>query len=132
MSSRNAYLSKFLFTRALEPLPFKFRGIGYFQFTPQKNYRFYGSVAKQSHIIVDYRDVFKNAHDELVTQVAKFVKTGAVTGFTKLFNKHVKHIKIKTLTIQKIKEIHTANVMLFSKLAEEVNERLLLDEINKI
>lgn len=135
MSSRNAYLSKFLFTKALEPMPFKFkdRGISNLCFTPQKkNEKFYGSVTKQSHVIFDYRDTFKNAHDELVKEVAEFVKTGKISGFAELFQAHVKRTKIKSLTIDKIKEIHAANLMLFSKLAEEVNEYLLLEEINKI
>lgn len=133
MSSRNAYLSKFLFTRALEPMPFKFRGITSFHFTPQyKDDRFYGSVAKRSHIIIDYRDAFKNAHDELVESVVRFVKKGVISDFSNLFRAHIKRIKIKTLTIQQIKEIHDANLVQFYKLAEEVNERLLLDEINEI
>ena len=96
------------------------------------NEKFYGSVAKQSHVIFDYRDTFKNAHDELVKEVAEFVKTGKISGFAELFKAHVKHVKIKSLTTDKIKEIHAANLMLFSKLAEEVNEYLLLEEINKI
>ena len=135
MSSRNAYLSKFLFTKALEPMPFKFtgRGISTLCFTPQKkNEKYYGSVANQSHVIFDYRDTFKNAHDELVKEVAEFVKTGKISGFAQLFQTHVRRIKIKSLTTDKIKEIHAANLMLFSKLAEEVNERLLLEEIDKI
>ena len=135
MSSRNAYLSKFLFTKALEPMPFKFknRGISTLCFTPQnKNEKYYGSVANQSHVIFDYRDTFKNVHDELVKEVAEFVKTGKISGFAQLFQTHVKHVKIKSLTIDKIKEIHAANLMLFSKLAEEVNERLLIEEIDKI
>ena len=134
MSARNAYLSKFLFTQALEPMPFSFRrGLKCFYFTPQKkNAKFYGSVANQSHVIFDYRDVFKNAHDELVKEVAEYAKNGKISGFSALFNAHIKHIKIKTLTIQKIKEIHAANLLLFYKLEEEVNEYLLLEEINKI
>ena len=134
MSSRNAYLSKFLFTKALEPMPFTFsRGIKNFNFTPQKkNEKFYGSVAKQSHVIFDYRGVFENAHDELVKEVAEYVKNGKISGFGDLFCAHIKHIKIKSLTIDKIKEIHAANLMLFHKLIEEVNEYLLLEEINKI
>lgn len=135
MSSRNAYLSKFLFTKALEPMPFKFknRGISTLCFTPQKkNEKFYGSVANQSHVIFDYRDTFENAHDELVKEVTEFVKTGKISGFAELFKTHIKHIKIKSLTSNKIKEIHAANLTLFSKLAEEVNERLLIEEIDKI
>lgn len=135
MSSRNAYLSKFSFTKALEPMPFKFknRGISTLCFTPQKkNEKYYGSVANQSHVIFDYRDTFKNAHDELVKEVTEFVKTGKISGFAELFKAHIKHIKIKSLTIDKIKEIHAANLTLFSKLAEEVNERLLIEEIDKI
>ena len=135
MSSRNAYLSKFLFTKALEPMPFKFknRGISTLCFTPQnKNEKYYGSVANQSHVIFDYRDTFKNVHDELVKEVAEFVKTGKISGFAQSFQTHVKHVKIKSLTIDKIKEIHAANLMLFHKLIEEVNEYLLLEEIDKI
>ena len=94
--------------------------------------KYYGSVANQSHVIFDYRDTFKNAHDELVKEVVEFVKTGKISGFAELFQTHVRRIKIKSLTTDKIKEIHAANLTLFSKLAEEVNERLLLEEIDKI
>ena len=115
------------------PFKFKNRGISTLCFTPQnKNEKYYGSVANQSHVIFDYRDTFKNVHDELVKEVAEFVKTGKISGFAQLFQTHVKHVKIKSLTIDKIKEIHAANLMLFSKLAEEVNERLLIEEIDKI
>ena len=135
MTSRNAYLSKFLFTKALEPMPFKFkdRGISNFCFTPQKKgEKYYGSVVNQSHVLFDYRDVFSKAHDEFVESVVDFVKTGKISGFAEILKTHIKRTKIKSLTIQEIKEIHAANLLLFSKLAEEVNERLLIDEINKI
>lgn len=131
MSSRNAYLSKLLFAQSLEQFDFPYRGIKYLFFTPKKGQRHYGSVAKQSHVIVDYRPLFEN-YNNLLDSVMFFIDTGYLSDFYYLFNKKRKFIKIKSLTIQQIKEIYEANTVLFAKLKADIDERKLIDEINKI
>lgn len=131
MSSRNAYLSKLLFAQSLEQFDFPYRGMRYLFFTPKKGQRHYGSVAKQSHVIVDYRPLFEN-YNNLLDSVMFFIDTGYLSDFYYLFNKKRKFIKIKSLTIQQIKEIYEANTVLFAKLKADIDERKLIDEINKI
>lgn len=131
MSSRNAYLSKLLFAQSLEQFDFQYRGMKYWLFTPKKGQRHYGSVAKQSHIIADYRPLFEN-YNNLLDSVMFFIDTGYLSDFYYLFNKKRKFIKIKSLTIQQIKEIYEANTVLFAKLKADIAERKLIDEINKI
>lgn len=131
MSSRNAYLSKLLFAQSLEKFDFPYRGMRYLFFTPKKGQRHYGSVAKQSHVIVDYRPLFEN-YNNLLDSVMFFIDTGYLSDFYYLFNKKRKFIKIKSLTIQQIKEIYEANTVLFAKLKADIAERKLIDEINKI
>ena len=131
MSSRNAYLSKFLFAQSLKPFDFMYRGMKYLLFTPKKGQRHYGSVAKQSHVIFDYRPIFEN-YNNLLDSVMFFVDTGYFSDLYYLFNKKRKFIKIKSLTIQQIKEIYDANTVLFAKLKADIAEIKLIDEINKI
>lgn len=131
MSSRNAYLSKLLFARSLEQFDFPYRGMRYLFFTPKKGQRHYGSVAKQSHVIVDYRPLFEN-YNNLLDSVMLLIDTGYLSDFYYLFNKKRKFIKIKSLTIQQIKEIYEANTVLFAKLKADIAEIKLIDEINKI
>lgn len=131
MSSRNAYLSKLLFAQSLEQFDFPYRGMRYLFFTPKKGQRHYGSVAKQSHVIVDYRPLFEN-YNNLLDSVMFFIDTGYLSDFYYLFNKKRKFIKIKSLTIQQIKEIYEANTVLFAKLKADIAEIKLIDEINKI
>ena len=131
MSSRNAYLSKLLLVKSLEQFDFPYRGMRYLFFTPKKGQRHYGSVAKQSHVIVDYRPLFEN-YNNLLDSVMFFIDTGYLSDFYYLFNKKRKFIKIKSLTIQQIKEIYEANTVLFAKLKADIDERKLIDEINKI
>ena len=131
MSSRNAYLSKLLLVKSLEQFDFPYRGMRYLFFTPKKGQRHYGSVAKQSHVIVDYRPLFEN-YNNLLDSVMFFIDTGYLSDFYYLFNKKRKFIKIKSLTIQQIKEIYEANTVLFAKLKADIAERKLIDEINKI
>ena len=131
MSSRNAYLSKLLFAQSLEQFDFPYRGMRHLFFTPKKGQRHYGSVAKQSHVIVDYRPLFEN-YNNLLDSVMFFIDTGYLSDFYYLFNKKRKFIKIKSLTIQQIKEIYEANTVLFAKLKADIAERKLIDEINKI
>lgn len=76
MSSRNAYLSKLLFAQSLEQFDFPYRGMRYLFFTPKKGQRHYGSVAKQSHVIVDYRPLFEN-YNNLLDSVM-FLSTRAI------------------------------------------------------
>lgn len=131
MASRNAYLSKLLFAQSLEQFDFPYRGMRYLFFTPKKGQRHYGSVAKQSHVIVDYRPLFEN-YNNLLDSVMFFIDTGYLSDFYYLFNKKRKFIKIKSLTIQQIKEIYEANTVLFAKLKADIAEIKLIDEINKI
>lgn len=131
MSSRNAYLSKLLFAQSLEQFDFPYRDMRYLFFTPEKGKHRYGSVAKQSHVIVDYRPLFEN-YNNLLDSVMVFIDTGYLSDFYYLFNKKRKFIKIKSLTIQQIKEIYEANTVLFAKLKADIAERKLIDEINKI
>lgn len=131
MSSRNAYLSKLLFAQSLEQFDFPYRDMRYLFFTPKKGQRHYGSVAKQSHVIVDYRPLFEN-YNNLLDSVMFFIDTGYLSDFYYLFNKKRKFIKIKSLTIQQIKEIYEANTVLFAKLKADIAEIKLIDEINKI
>lgn len=131
MSSRNAYLSKFLFVKSLDGFPFKYGCMTHLNFTPPKNSGHYGSVNKQSHIIIDYRPIFETHHDELIEAVMKFVKCGYVSPIHHVFD-HRKLIKVKSLTIQQIREIHDANMVLFAQLAADIAEQKLIDEINKI
>lgn len=131
MSSRNAYLSKLLFAQSLEQFDFPYHVMRYLFFTPKKGQRHYGSVAKQSHVIVDYRPLFEN-YNNLLDSVMFFIDTGYLSDFYYLFNKKRKFIKIKSLTIQQIKEIYEANTVLFAKLKADIAERKLIDEINKI
>ena len=131
MSSRNAYLSKLLFAQSLEQFDFQYRGMKYWLFTPKKGQRHYGSVAKQSHVIVDYRPLFEN-YNNLLDSVMFFIDTGYLSDLYYLVHKKRKFIKIKSLTIQQIKEIYEANTVLFAKLKADIAERKLIDEINKI
>lgn len=131
MSSRNAYLSKLLFAQSLEPFDFPYRCIKYLLFTPKKGKRHYGSVAKRSHVITDYRLIFEN-YNNLLDSVMFFVDTGYFSDLYYLFYKKRKFIKIKSLTIQQIKEIYDANTVLFAKLKADIAEIKLIDEINKI
>ena len=131
MSSRNAYLSKLLLVKSLEPFVFQYRGMKCLLFTPKKGQRHYGSVAKQSHVIVDYRPLFEN-YNNLLDSVMFFIDMGYLIDFYYLFNKKRKFIKIKSLTIQQIKEIYEANTVLFAKLKADIAEIKLIDEINKI
>ena len=130
MSSRNAYLSKLLFAQSLEPFDFTYRGMKYLLFTPKKGQRHYGSVAKQSHVITDYRLIFEN-YNNLLDSVMFFVDTGYFSVLYYLLKK-CKYVKIKSLNIQQIKEIYDANTVLFTKLNADIAERKLIDEINKI
>ena len=132
MSSRNAYLSKLLFVQSLDPFEFPYRGINlkYWLFTPEKGQRRYGSVAKQSHIIVDYRPIFEN-YDNFFKSVMLLIDRGCFSELSDTLKKR-KFIKIKSLTIQQIKEIYEANTVLFAKLKVDIAERQLIDEINKI
>lgn len=130
MSSRNAYLSKLLFVQSLEPFEFPYRGIKYWLFTPKKGQRRYGSVAKQSHIIADYRPIFEN-YNNLLDSVMLFINTGYLSDLSYTLKKR-KYVKIKSLNIQQIREIYDANTVLFAKLKADVAERQLIDEINKI
>ena len=61
-----------------------------------------------------------------------FVDTGYFSDLYYLFHKKRKFIKIKSLTIQQIKEIYDANTVLFAKLKVDIAEIKLIDEINKI
>lgn len=130
MSSRNAYLSKLLFAQSLEPFVFQYHGMKYLLFTPKKGQRHYGSVAKQSHVITDYRLIFEN-YNNLLDSVMFFVDTGYFSDLYYLLKK-CKYVKIKSLTIQQIKEIYDANTVLFAKLKADIAEIKLIDEINKI
>ena len=130
MSSRNAYLSKLLFVQSLEPFEFQYRGIKYWLFTPKKGQRHYGSVAKQSHIIADYRPIFEN-YNNLLDSVMLFIDKGYLSDLSYLLKKR-KYVKIKSLNIQQIREIYDANTVLFAKLKADIAERQLIDEINKI
>lgn len=130
MSSRNAYLSKLLFAQSLEPFVFQYHGMKYLLFTPKKGQRHYGSVAKQSHVITDYRLIFEN-YNNLLDSVMFFVDTGYFSDLYYLLKK-CKYVKIKSLNIQQIKEIYDANTVLFAKLNADIAERKLIDEINKI
>lgn len=130
MSSRNAYLSKLLFAQSLEPFMFQYHGMKYLLFTPKKGQRHYGSVAKQSHVIFDYRPIFEN-YNNLLDSVMLFVDTGYFSDLYYLLKK-CKYVKIKSLTIQQIKEIYDANTVLFAKLKADIAEIKLIDEINKI
>lgn len=130
MSSRNAYLSKLLFVQSLEPFEFPYRGIKYWLFTPKKGQRHYGSVAKQSHIIADYRPIFEN-YNNLLDSVMLFIDKGYLSDLSYLLKKR-KYVKIKSLNIQQIREIYDANTVLFAKLKADIAERKLIDEINKI
>ena len=130
MSSRNAYLSKLLFAQSLEPFVFQYHGMKYLLFTPKKGQRHYGSVAKQSHVITDYRLIFEN-YNNLLDSVMFFVDTGYFSDLYYLLKK-CKYVKIKSLNIQQIKEIYDANTVLFAKLKADIAERKLIDEINKI
>lgn len=103
----------------------------YLLFTPKKGQRHYGSVAKQSHVITDYRLIFEN-YNNLLDSVMFFVDTGYFSDLYYLFHKKRKFIKIKSLTIQQIKEIYDANTVLFAKLKADIAEIKLIDEINKI
>ena len=131
MSSRNAYLSKFLLVKSLDAFPFKFGVMKSLYFTPQKGTRHYGSVNKQSHVIVDYRPIFETKYDDLIYAVMKYAARGYVSPLHDVL-KLCKYIKIKSLTAQQIREIHDANMVLFAQLAADIAERKLIDEINKI
>ncbi len=131
MSSRNAYLSKFLLVKSLDEFPFKYGTMKSLKFTPEKGTRHYGSVNKQSHVIIDYRNIFETKYDELVYAILKYATKGYVSPIRKVLESH-KLIKIKSLTIQQIREIHDANMVLFAQLAADIAERKLIDEINKI
>lgn len=130
MSSRNAYLSKLLLVKSLEPFVFQYRGMKCLLFTPEKGKRRYGSVAKQSHVIVDYRPIFEN-YNNLLDSVTLFIDTGYFSDLSYLLKK-CKYVKIKSLNIQQIREIYDANTVLFAKLNADIAERKLIDEINKI
>ena len=130
MSSRNAYLSKLLLVKSLEPFVFQYHGMKYLLFTPKKGQRHYGSVAKQSHVIFDYRPIFEN-YNNLLDSVMLFVDTGYFSDLYYLLKK-CKYVKIKSLTIQQIKEIYDANTVLFAKLKADISEIKLIYEINKI
>ena len=131
MSSRKAYLSKFLLIKSLDEFPFKYGTISTLQFTPEKGTQHYGSVNKQSHVIIDYRNIFETKYDELVYAILKYATKGYVSPILKVFESR-KLIKIKSLTVQQIREIHDANMVLFAQLATDIAERRLIDEINKI
>lgn len=131
MASRNAYLSKFLFVKSLDEFPFKYGGMTHLNFTPPKGTQHYGSVNKQSHVIIDYRQIFETKRDELVETVMAFITKGYVSPMRKMFDLR-KLIKIKSLTIQQIQKIHDANMVLFAQLAADIAERKLIEEINKI
>lgn len=131
MSSRNAYLSKFLLVKSLDEFPFKYGMMNTLHFTPEKGTQHYGSVNKQSHVIIDYRNIFETKYDELVYAIMKYATKGYVSPIRKVFESH-KLIKIKSLTIQQIREIHDANMVLFAQLATDIAERQLIEEINKI
>ena len=90
MSSRNAYLSKLLFAQSLEPFDFTYRGMKYLLFTPKKGQRHYGSVAKQSHVITDYRLMFEN-YNNLLDSVMFFVDTDNFSDLYYLFHKKSCH-----------------------------------------
>ena len=131
MSSRNAYLSKLLLVKSLEPFVFQYHGMKCLFFTPEKGQRLYGSVAKQSHVIFDYRLIFEN-YNNLLDSVMFFCRHRLFQYLYYLFHKKRKFIKIKSLTIQQIKEIYDANTVLFAKLKADIAEIKLIDEINKI
>ena len=131
MASRNAYLSKFSLVKSLDEFPFRYGGMQTVRFTPPKGGQHYGSVTKQSHVIIDYRQIFETKHDELVEAVMLFITKGYVSPMRKVFDFR-RLIKIKSLNIQQIREIHDANMVLFAQLATDIAERKLIDEINKI
>ena len=131
MASRNAYLSKLLLVKSLDEFPFKFGPMSTLHFTPPKGAQHYGSVNKQSHVIIDYRQIFETKYDELVDAIMSFTTKGYVSPIRKVFNFH-RLVKIKSLNIQQIREIHDANMVLFAQLATDIAERKLIDEINKI
>ena len=131
MSSRNAYLSKFLLVKSLDAFPLKFGVMSSMYFTPPKGTQHYGSVNKQSHVIIDYRYIFETKYDEFVNAVMSYIIKGCISPMRDIFNFR-KFVKIKYLTIQQIKEIHDANMVLFAQLATDIAERQLIDEINKI
>lgn len=131
MSSRNAYLSKLLLIKSLDEFPFKFGTMSTLHFTPPKGTQHYGSVNKQSHVIIDYRQIFETKYDDLVYAIMTYAKKGYVSPMREVFKSH-KLIKIKSLTIQQIREIHDANMVLFAQLATDIAERQLIEEINKI
>lgn len=130
MSSRNAYLSKLLYVQSLNVFSFPFRNAKCFRFTPEKGRRYYGSVEKRSHVIADFRPVFKD-YDNLLKNAMRFVNTGIISDLLIVFMKR-KLIKIDSLTIQQIKEIYDANTVLFANLVADVRQQQLIDEINKI
>jgi len=134
MSSRNAYLSKLLLVKSLDDFPFKFGVFNTLKFTPEKGTRHYGSVNKQSHVIIDYRRMFETKYDDLVYAILKYATKGYVSPIRKVFDTHESHklIKIKSLTVQQIQEIHDANMVLFAQLAADIAERQLIAEISKI
>lgn len=131
MSSRNAYLSKLLLIKSLDEFPFKYGAMSTLKFTPEKGTRHYGSINKQSHVIIDYRQIFETKYDDLVYAIMTYAKKGYVSPMRKVFESH-KLIKIKSLTIQQIREIHDANMVLFAQLVTDIAERQLIEEINKI
>lgn len=130
MSSRNAYLSKLSYVQSLNVFSFPFRNVKCFLFTPEKGRSHYGSVEKRSHVIADFRPVFKD-YDNLLKNVMKFINTGIISDLHDFFMKR-KLIKIESLTIQQIKEIYDANTVLFANLVADVHQQQLIDEINKI
>lgn len=130
MSSRNAYLSKLSFAQSLEPFDCAmFHGL-LLLFTPGKRDHHYGSVNKQSHVIFDYRPVFEN-YSDLMKSIMLFVNNGYLFNLTSVF-KRCRMIKIKSLTMQQIREIYDANAVLFARLVADVTEQQLIEEINKI
>lgn len=131
MSSRNAYLFKFSLVKSLDEFPFNYGTLSTLKFTPEKGTQHYGSVNKQSHVIIDYRNIFETKYDELVYAILKYATKGYVSPIRKVFESH-KLIKIKSLTVQQIREIHDANMVLFAQLATDIAERKLIEEINKI
>lgn len=131
MPSRNAYLSKFLLVKSLDTFPFEFGVMKSLYFTPQKGTRHYGSVNKQSHVIVDYRPIFETKYDDFVYAIMNYAAKGYVSPLHDVLKLH-KFIKIKSLTTQQIREIHDANMVLFAQLAADIAERKLIEEINKI
>jgi hypothetical protein len=130
MASRNAYLSKFLLVKSLDAFPFEFGVMKTLYFTPQKGTRHYGSVNKQSHVIVDYRPIFEK-YDDLIYAIINYTLQKDTFRLLHDILKLCKFIKIKSLTMQQIREIHDANMYCLHNWLQILLKENLLTKLTK-